>query len=98
MKSAIFNLQSEIVSLVLHDCRKRLGSRLAPPTSAPSISSSAIRAFTFSGFTEPRRGCEDYLANSSPKGFSCFTANQRVGLGGQLRGGVLPVPMAQTGS
>ena len=30
-----------------------LGSRLAPPTSAPSISSSAIRALALSGFTDP---------------------------------------------
>jgi len=30
-----------------------LGSRLAPPTSAPSISLSLIKAFAFSGFTEP---------------------------------------------
>src|ERR1700687_119260 len=32
---------------------KDFGSRLAPPTRAPSISSSDIRALTFSGFTEP---------------------------------------------
>ena len=32
---------------------KDFGSRLAPPTSAPSISSSAISDLTLSGFTEP---------------------------------------------
>src|SRR5215831_2098180 len=43
-----------------------LGSRLAPPTSAPSISFSAIKAFALSGFTDPPYKILRLFPNSSP--------------------------------
>ena len=42
-----------VLSQYLTMAAKDLGSRLAPPTRAPSISGSDIRALAFSGLTEP---------------------------------------------
>src|SRR5215469_6268341 len=49
---------------------KPLGSRLAPPTSAPSISSSHIRALQLLSLTLPPYRMRKFSANSSPKAFA----------------------------
>ena len=77
---------------------KLSGSRLAPPTSAPSMSGCAISSSTLSGLTEPPYWIRIASA-ASPKRLASQLADEGVHLLGDLRAWpCLPVPMAQTGS
>src|SRR5208283_1939866 len=76
---------------------KLTGSRLAPPTSAPSMSCSAMRAYTLSGLTEPPYWMRIWAAaapNVLPRRSrtKACTSCARAGVA------VFPVPIAQTGS
>src|SRR5439155_6825107 len=77
---------------------KDFGSRLAPPTRAPSISSSAISDFAFSGLTEPPYRIRKLSANSLPKALAASPRTTRWAWEASCGVAVLPVPMAHTGS
>src|SRR3989442_4963875 len=74
------------------------GSRLAPPTSAPPISSSAMSALAFSGFTEPPYKMRRLSAKAWPKAFAASPRISKCATDASCGVAVLPVPMAQTGS
>ena len=74
------------------------GSRLAPPTSAPSISSCAIRPLTLSGFTLPPYRMRQASAAVGPELLADLPADEGVRARGDLGRGHFAGSDGPTGS